>query len=179
MIAAAITPMAQPDCIRLMALPRCSAGQVSATSTEPAAHSPPSPNPTRTRHKISCDTLIAVAFSAVKIEYTRIETMRVRARPILSESAPNNKPPNPEAIRVTDARPPAAAPLNLNSLWMAVSANAYSITSMPSSAQPAVEANSIFHCSGVDCWYQGVLIVMLAELFGSESLPGLSRALSP
>src|SRR4051812_9063035 len=160
-----MTPIAHPDCIRLIALPRCSAGQVSATRTEPAAHSPPSPSPTRMRQRMSCHTLVALAFNAVKTEYARIENMRARARPILSERIPKNSPPNPDAINVTDARPPAAAPLNLNSLWIAVRANAYSITSMPSSAHPELAAKSVFHCAAVACVYQraSVGLLMLAE----------------
>ena len=33
-----------PNCMSPIALPRCSAGQVSGTSTEPGDHSPPSPD---------------------------------------------------------------------------------------------------------------------------------------
>src|SRR4051812_12613344 len=95
--------------------------------------------------------------------------MRARARPILSDITPKNSPPNPEAIRVTDARPPADAGVNLNSFWIALRANAYSITSMPSRAHPAVAAKSTFHCNGVGWVYQRTLVVpvMLAE--GSHS----------
>ena len=60
--------MAHPPCISPMPLPRCSAGHVSATSTDPADHSPPSPIPTSARHSTSSATLPAVAVNAVKIE---------------------------------------------------------------------------------------------------------------
>ena len=48
-----------------MALPRCSAGHVSATSTDPADHSAPKPNPTSARQKASSAKLWAVAVSPV------------------------------------------------------------------------------------------------------------------
>ena len=66
--AAIIAPMAQPDCINPIALPRCSAGHVSATSTDPHDHSPPMPNPTATRHATSCQSAALVASPAVAAE---------------------------------------------------------------------------------------------------------------
>ena len=53
--------MAQPDCMRPIALPRCAAGQVSATRTEPADHSAPRPRPTRARQSASSATVRDVA----------------------------------------------------------------------------------------------------------------------
>ena len=61
-------PIAQPDCIRPTALPRCLAGQVSATSTEPAAHSPPSPIPTSDLQSTSSGSDRAVAVNPVNTE---------------------------------------------------------------------------------------------------------------
>jgi hypothetical protein len=49
--AASMYPSAHPDCISAMALARWRAGQLSATRTAPADHSPPSPNPTIERQK--------------------------------------------------------------------------------------------------------------------------------
>ncbi len=59
--AASIYPIAQPDCISAMALARCFGGQLSATSTAPADHSPPSPNPTMDRQKMSVARPVARA----------------------------------------------------------------------------------------------------------------------
>ena len=60
-IAARMYPTAQPDCMMPMALPRWAAGQLSLTSTAPAAHSPPMPRPSSARQTINCVTLPAVA----------------------------------------------------------------------------------------------------------------------
>ena len=66
--AANSAPIAHPDCINPMALPRCSAGHVSATSTDPHDHSPPIPKPTNTRHIASCHSAVDVAKPAVASE---------------------------------------------------------------------------------------------------------------
>ena len=60
--------MAHPDCIRPIALPRCSGLQLSATRTLPADHSPPSPKPRSDRQRISCPIDLDVAVKAVNTE---------------------------------------------------------------------------------------------------------------
>ncbi len=60
--------MAQPDCMSPIALPRCRAGQVSATSSAPAVHSPPIPIPTSRRQNTSCASVCDVAVAPVKTE---------------------------------------------------------------------------------------------------------------
>src|ERR1051326_7681457 len=59
--AASIYPMAHPDCISPMALARFSGGQLSATSTAPADHSPPSPSPISARQNNSVTRPLEVA----------------------------------------------------------------------------------------------------------------------
>ena len=79
--AASRYPTAHADCIRPIALPRCCAGHVSATSTDPAAHSPPSPMPTTERQNTSSPTVREVAVNAVKAENARMDHISARARP--------------------------------------------------------------------------------------------------
>ena len=55
--AAIISPIAQADCIRPSALPRCWGGQTSAISAAPVVHSPPIPRPSTKRKKASCVTV--------------------------------------------------------------------------------------------------------------------------
>ena len=66
--AANSAPIAHADCISPIAFPRCSAGHVSATSTEPHDHSPAMPSPTSNRHAKSCHGACAVASPAVATE---------------------------------------------------------------------------------------------------------------
>src|SRR3981081_3670638 len=99
--------MAQPACINPIALPRCSDGHVSATSTDPADQTAPRPKPTIERHSASIHTVCAVAMIPVKKEYIRIEYTSTRARPYLSEKYPPNAPPMAEVTRVTEANNPA------------------------------------------------------------------------
>jgi hypothetical protein len=55
---------------------------------------------------------------------------------------------------VAEAIAPAAAEVRWNSSRMAVSAKAYSMTSMASSIQPNCAAASVFHCARVMELYQ-------------------------
>src|SRR5690349_14644783 len=82
--------------------------------------------------------------------------IRARARPIWSARAPNSTPPKAEVNSVNDATAPASAELRWNSPRIAVSANAYSITSVASSVQPSWAAHSVRHCSRVMELYQGI-----------------------
>ncbi|MGC4055775.1 MAG: hypothetical protein QM757_43725 [Paludibaculum sp.] len=70
--AAAMYPSAQPDCMKLTAFARCSAGHDSATSVAPADHSPPRPNPTSARQKTRSTIPREVAVPADASEYKRI-----------------------------------------------------------------------------------------------------------
>ena len=88
--------MAQPACISPMALPRCSAGHVSATSTEPADHSPPSPMPTSARHSTSCGDAGRGG--------------RERGEDRVGEDGPDQRPRAAEAVRQNAEQRAAEAP---------------------------------------------------------------------
>ena len=132
-----------------MAFPRCCAGHVSATSTDPAAHSPPSPIPTTARQNTSSPTVREVAVNAVNAENARIDHISERARPYRSESQPNSMPPSAEVTSGAAPSAPAAAELKWNSSRIVVSAKEYSITSIASSIQPSCAAISVRHCKRV------------------------------
>ena len=66
--AANSAPIAHADCMNPIAFPRCCAGHVSATSTDPHDHSPAMANPTSNRHMKSCHGACEVASPAVASE---------------------------------------------------------------------------------------------------------------
>ena len=65
-------PSAQPDCMKPVAFARCSGGQVSATNSAPADHSPPNPNPISARQNSNPPRLDESAVPADANEYSKI-----------------------------------------------------------------------------------------------------------
>src|ERR1041385_3447950 len=109
--AARIAPIAQVDCIRLVALLRTSAGSVSVTSTPPDAHSPPMPSPRSVLQIASCTTFCDVAAPSEQIEKIAIVMLSAFTRPILSAITPKASPPAAALSRViVPSRPAVASP---------------------------------------------------------------------
>src|SRR5580658_2429240 len=89
-----------------------------------------------------------------------------------SASTPHNTPPNADASSVAEAIAPAAAEFRWNSSRMAVSANAYSMTSMASSIQASCAAPSVFHCARAIELYQGMEPLLLRLEKGERRVDG-------
>src|SRR5579871_4401668 len=101
-----------------------------------------------------------------------MEKNSARTRPMRSASTPNSTPPNAEASKVAEAMAPACAALSRNSSRMAVSAKAYSITSMASSIQPSSAAASVFHCALVMDSGQSMQLLLLGAQQGQRRIYG-------
>jgi hypothetical protein len=89
------------------ALPRCSGRMVSASSTAPAAHSPPKPSPMMVRAANSCSKFCARPQMKVHTANQAMEICSVFTRPIRSASHPASHPPMAETSRAPVAMIPA------------------------------------------------------------------------
>ena len=76
-------------------------------SAAAAVHSPPIPRPSTKRNTANCVTECERAQAALASEYTRIDTIRERVRPMRSATTPNSSPPIADATRVSEFRKPA------------------------------------------------------------------------
>src|SRR5271167_2625468 len=79
--AAAAQPTDQLLCTSPAALPRCCASMISATNTDPTAHSPPKPKPCMARVKNSCAKECVKPLKKVKTANHNTVSCRMRARP--------------------------------------------------------------------------------------------------
>src|SRR5579859_8019922 len=73
---------------------------ISATSTEPTAHSPPKPNPCIARVKSSWPNECVKPLRKVNTANHSTVSCKMRARPYRSASAPAAQPPSAEVISV-------------------------------------------------------------------------------
>src|SRR5678815_1474253 len=102
-----------------------------------------------------------------------MDSTSARTRPTRSASTPKRMPPAAEATRVAEARAPAWAAPRWNSFRTAPSANAKSITSKASRAQPRCAASSVRHCVPVIALAQeGIDLLFLAQQQGTGVLEG-------
>ncbi len=65
------------------------------------------PRPSTKRNTANCVTECENAQAALAREYTKIETIKERVRPMRSATTPNNSPPMADATRVREFRKPA------------------------------------------------------------------------
>src|SRR5688572_19641513 len=160
----------------LMARTRCSAGQVSLTSTAPDAHSPPMPKPSRIRQAINCHKVCDVAAPNEQMEKMRIVAIRALVRPARSATIPNTIPPTADVTSVTVPSNPAVPSSKPKYSLRCPIAITYSRKSMASSIHPSFAATSARHWSLVMPTYHGFGTVSATIGFLEEGLEVERRA---
>src|ERR1035437_7999913 len=147
-IAAIPQPMAQPPCTVPTALPRCSARIVSPISTEPTAHSQPKPRPLHPRVISNCQKLLVNPLRKVNSANQRMVHCKTRARPKRSANNPASQPPTAGISNAAVPSIPASPLVMCHAAIKLGMTKLYTITSMPSSAQPPKVAIKVLRSGG-------------------------------
>ena len=109
---------------------------VSPISTEPTAHSPPNPKPCNPRQRSSCQKPWVKPLKKVNTANQTMVICRTRTRPKRSAIRPASQPPSEDISRAAVPSQPASLLLMCQAAIRLGMTKLYTMTSMPSRAQP-------------------------------------------
>src|SRR5271165_5442689 len=131
---------------------------VSPISTEPTAHSPPKPKPCTPRQASNCQKFCVKPLKKVNTANHTIVICRILTRPKRSASRPASQPPIEDINRAAVPSQPASLLLMCHAAIRLGMTKLYTITSMPSRAQPPNVATNALLSFGESCVSQNLLV---------------------